>query len=250
MSQAFAVSQHADGVYMVEGPASNWVLLTDGAQFTLIDGGYPADTGLVLESIRHIGRHPQEAQAMLITHGHVDHTGAANYFAEQFGTPVLSAREEHGQMLGTERFQVTPRQILLRAWKPAALSWMMHVIRSGGAKGTVVPTAATWDATALAALPGAPVAVPTPGHTPGHTVFHLPGAEALIAGDAMVTGHALSKSVGPQMLHPMFHHDVDQAYSSLSTLEGIPASTILPGHGKAYKGNPSEAVLLIRSQNR
>lgn len=246
MSTFFRITQEADGVHMIEGPASNWVVLSDGADFTLIDGGYPSDVDLVIGSIKKLGLDPKNAHAMLITHGHVDHTGAANHLAEEYGTPILSSPEEHGQMLGTERYQVAPMSIIMRAWKPAVFSWMMHVIRSGGAKGTEVPTAKIWDREMISKLPGAPVAIATPGHTPGHTVFHLPGSGLLISGDALITGHAISRKEGPQMLHPMFHHDLDQAYSTLGTLEGLMAQTIIPGHGKAFRGCITEMAKTIR----
>lgn len=244
MPSFFSTTQHSDGTFLVQGPASNWVILVDNGAFTLIDGGYPADTGLVLKSIKDLGLDPRAAQAMLITHGHVDHTGAANHFAQEFGTPILSSEEEHGQMLGTERFQVAPRQIIMRAWRPVVFRWMMHVIQSGGQHGTQVPSASIWVPRTLAALPGSPVPIATPGHTPGHTAFHLPGAGVLISGDALVTGHALSKTQGAQMLHPMFHHDVEGARSTLNAFDGIVADTILPGHGPAFTGDPREAIRL------
>ncbi|MHA7158024.1 MBL fold metallo-hydrolase [Glutamicibacter endophyticus] len=242
MHNGYRLSEHGSGTYLVQGPASNWVILAEGGEFTLIDGGYPNDTPLVLESIRQVGLDPRAAQAMLITHGHVDHTGAANYFAQHFDVPVLSSAQEHGQVLGLERFQVPPAQVILRAWRPAVFRWMRHVLRAGGAQGTRVPTAQRWEAELLAKLPGAPVAIPTPGHTPGHTAFLLPQSETLISGDALITGHALSAHHGPQMLHPMFHHHAQWTQNSLERLGQLSASLILPGHGGAFEGTPHEAV--------
>lgn len=74
-SPAGGVSEQAPDVYFVEGPASNWIVARDQTGFILIDSGYPADRPLVLESIRHLGLNPAGARAVLITHGHVDHTG-------------------------------------------------------------------------------------------------------------------------------------------------------------------------------
>lgn len=233
MHARYMLSEHDGSAYLVEGPASNWVILRAGDAFTLIDGGYPADTGLVLDSIHALGLEPAAAAAMLLTHGHVDHTGAANHFATAYGTPVLCAPAEHGQVLGRERFQVGPAGILLRAWRPAVFRWTVHVLRAGGATPTAVPAAAVWDAAALAQLPGSPVPVPTPGHTPGHTAFHLPDAAVLVTGDTLVSGHAISNRKGAQMLHPMFHHDIPGAYRALELLAGLEAATILPGHGPA-----------------
>lgn len=45
--------------------------------------------------------------------------------------------------------------------------------------------------------PGRPLAVHTPGHTSGHAALHLPDQGVLVAGDALMTEHALSTSTGP-----------------------------------------------------
>ena len=86
-------SEPSPGVFFVQGPASNWIVVRDETGFLLIDSGYPSDRPLVLESIRHLGLRPADAKAMLITHGHVDHTGSAAYFSETYGTPILCARK-------------------------------------------------------------------------------------------------------------------------------------------------------------
>lgn len=250
MRGAYELSEHDGGTHFVQGPASNWVVLRAGDRFTLIDGGYPADTASVLDSIRALGLEPAAAAAMLLTHGHVDHTGAANHFATTYGTTVLCAAAEYGQVLGRERFQVGPREILLRAWRPAVFRWAVHVLRAGGATPTAVPSVGAWDAAALAALPGSPVPVPTPGHTPGHTAFHLPLASVLVSGDALVSGHAISHLAGPQMLHPMFHHDVPGAYRALAAFSALTATTVLPGHGPALHEDAATAARLAGGQHR
>lgn len=247
-SLARRFSEPADNVFFVEGPASNWVILKDGDRFTLIDGGYPADTPLVLDSIRMAGLDPANAAAMLITHGHVDHTGAAQHFVTEYGTPILSSAAENGQMRGTERFQVAPIEIIRRAWRPRIFKWMLHVLQSGGTKGTEVPTAAVWTEEQLAVLPGSPVAVPTPGHTPGHTVYLLPSQEIAITGDALITGHAINRGAGPQMLHPMFHHDSDEAYRALSVIKELNATLILPGHGPALAESVVSATAIAAAR--
>ncbi|MGP5652537.1 MULTISPECIES: MBL fold metallo-hydrolase [Glutamicibacter] len=249
MPNQFHITEHAQGTYMVEGPASNWIILEDNGVYTVIDGGYPGDVPLVLDSIRRLGLSVKDAAAMLITHGHVDHTGAAAYFASELCVPVLSSHAEHTQMTGEERFQVSPVQILVRAWQPLVFKWMRHVLTVGGTEGTKVLEAKIWTPEQLSALPGAPVAVPTPGHTPGHSAFHLPDAKVLISGDALISGHALSTTTGAQMLHPMFHHERQQAYQALTAFDGLDADSILPGHGKALHCQPAEAVHAALARN-
>ncbi|MCQ1954071.1 MBL fold metallo-hydrolase [Arthrobacter sp. zg-Y238] len=246
MKRRYAVTEPAAGVFFVEGPASNWVILRRDAQFTLIDGGYRGDLPSVLASIHDIGLQPRNAVALLITHAHTDHTGAAAHFAREYGTPVLSSAAEHRQLLGLETFQVSPLQVLVRAWRPRVFRWGIRALRAGGARIVPAPAAAVWDVDLLAALPGGPVAVPTPGHTPGHTAFYLPDAKAVITGDALVTGHALSTRTGPQLLPRMFQHDGVRSVGALAVLAGLDASLILPGHGPAQSTGIREAVDVVR----
>lgn len=245
----YAVTEPAANVFFVEGPASNWMILRRGDAFTLIDGGYPGDLPLVMRSIRDTGLDPADAAAVLVTHAHVDHAGTAGHFAAAYSTPVLCSAAELPYLLGEEREQVSIARIVGRSWQPSVLHWAWHALAAGGAGRVAVPTAATWnDDGELAALPGSPVAVPTPGHTPGHTSFYLPAAHAAATGDALVTGHAISRTRGPQMLDSMFHSDDDGARRSLGQLGRLDASLLLPGHGPAVRVGVQQAVGTVRSR--
>lgn len=238
-------TEPAAGVHFVEGPASNWIIVREGEDFILIDGGYPRDLGHVLASIRQLGLEPAEAKAMLITHGHVDHTGSAAHFSKEFGTPILCSPEEVAHVRGQEKHQVTLGQVLRRAWRPRVFRWMMHVIQAGALTAEPAAAARAWDAGELQALPGSPRAVLVAGHTPGHTAFVLPRAHAVATGDALVTGHPLSKKTGVQMLHPMFHSRPEVAGEALRCLAGVDASVVLPGHGPALRKQIGDAISSI-----
>ena len=245
----YSLSEPAPDVFFVEGPASNWIILRRDTEFTLIDGGYPGDLPLVLASISDAGLDPADASAVLITHAHIDHAGTAGHFAAAFGTPVLCSAPELPYVKGEDRDQVSAGTIIRRAWQPSVLHWAWHVLASGGASRVAVLTAAAWaDDVELAALPGSPVAVPTPGHTPGHTAFYLPDAHAAATGDALVTGHAISRRRGPQMLDPMFHSDAAGARRSLGQLVKLDAALLLPGHGPAVRTVMRQAVGTVRSR--
>ena len=242
------LSVQAPGVYFAEGPAANWIVVRDETGFILIDSGYPGDRPHVLASLRHLGLDPAEARALLITHGHVDHTGSAAYFSEAFGTPVLCATEELAHVQGAEKHQVTLGQVLGRAWRPRVLRWMVHAIKAGALTAKPALRARAWDAATLQALPGSPVAVPLPGHTPGNAAILLPAAGVIAVGDSFVTGHPISTATGPQMLHAMYHSDAAKARAALQSLEGMEASVILPGHGPALRIPLGEALAALGSR--
>jgi glyoxylase-like metal-dependent hydrolase (beta-lactamase superfamily II) len=242
------VSEQAPGVHFVEGPASNWIVVRDHAGFILIDSGYPSDLPLVLASVRHLGLDPADARALLVTHGHVDHTGSAAHFSEAYGTPILCAPEELAHVQGKEKHQVTVGQVLRRAWRPRVFRWMVHVLQSGALAATPAAQARAWDAATLRALPGSPEPVLLPGHTPGNTAILLRSAGAVAVGDSFVSGHPLSTWTGPQMLHRMYHSDPGEAEAAVRGLDGIDASVILPGHGPALRMPLADALAALRSQ--
>ncbi|MDI2036363.1 MBL fold metallo-hydrolase [Paenarthrobacter nitroguajacolicus] len=252
------ISEPVPGVHFVEGPASNWIIVRDApapasvaatpaaAGFIVIDGGYPADRDLVLSSIRQLGLEPADARAMLITHGHVDHTGSAAYFSRTFGTPVLCSPEELAHVQGKEKHQVTLGQVLLRVWRPRVFRWMLHVIKAKALQAEPATRAEAWTPDKLAGLPGRPEAITVPGHTPGNVAVLLPDAGAIAVGDTFVTGHPISSKQGPQMLHRMYHSNPAAALSSARQLESLQANVILPGHGPALQMSLSEAVSKLR----
>jgi glyoxylase-like metal-dependent hydrolase (beta-lactamase superfamily II) len=240
------VSEAAPGVFLVEGPASNWIVVLDHTGYMLIDSGYPSDCPLVLASIRHLGLQPAGARAVLITHGHVDHTGSAAYFSDTFGTPVLCAPEELAHVQGKEKHQVTFGQVIVRAWRPRVFRWMAHAIGAGALKAKPAAAARAWDAATLSSLPGRPEAILVPGHTPGSAAVLLPAAGAIAVGDAFVTGHPISRTAGPQMLHRMYHSDPAGAMTATSRLANLQAAVILPGHGPALRMPLAGAVAALR----
>jgi glyoxylase-like metal-dependent hydrolase (beta-lactamase superfamily II) len=64
----------------------------------------------------------------------------------------------------------------------------------------------------------------------------------LVTGDALVTGHPLSRTRGPQLLPEIANHDQAQCVRSLSALAGAGTDTLIPGHGDVWVGPIADAV--------
>jgi glyoxylase-like metal-dependent hydrolase (beta-lactamase superfamily II) len=124
--------------------------------------------------------------------------------------------------------------------------WLAHVLRNGGLSNVAVAEVAVIPAGVECRGPVPLVPIVAPGHTTGHTAYYLPSVRALVAGDALVTGHPLSTTTGPQMLAEMFHHDPGLARRSLSAFADSEAVTILPGHGPMMQMTPAEAISRLR----
>ncbi|MFE1590351.1 MBL fold metallo-hydrolase [Streptomyces sp. NPDC058737] len=236
------VRQVADGTYLVHGGNTNWVILTDGDAVTLVDTGYPGDRRALLDSLAAVGSSPEAVAAVLITHAHNDHLGSAEYLRATHGTPVLLHEAEVPHARRDYLQQVSVGTVLRNAWRPGVLPWMRHVLRTGGTEQHPVTAPAAFPADGALDLPGRPVPVHTPGHTDGHCVYHLPDAGVVISGDALVSGHAISRIEGPQLLPDLFHHDRARAIASLDVVAGLEGDLLLPGHGPLHRGPVKDAA--------
>ncbi|MGW4444634.1 MBL fold metallo-hydrolase [Streptomyces sp. NPDC004682] len=230
------VHQVADGTYLVHGHHTNWVILKDGDAVTLVDTGYPGDRAGLLESLAAVGSSPEAVAAVLITHAHNDHLGSAEHLRSAYGTPVQlhPAEVPHARREFLQQAKVG--DVVRNVWRPGVLPWAVHLIQVGGLEQHPVTAPEPFPVEGALDLPGNPVPVHTPGHTDGHCVYHLPRLGVVISGDALVTGHAISRVKGPQLLADFFHHERERAVTSLDLIAALEGDTLLPGHGPVHRG--------------
>jgi glyoxylase-like metal-dependent hydrolase (beta-lactamase superfamily II) len=230
-----------EDVYLVSGSNTNWVVVKEGDSATLIDSGYPADYERLLASLAAIGLSPGDVSALLVTHAHNDHIGAAERLRALHGIPVFMHEDEVAHARRDFLQQVSAGQVLRQVWRPGVLLWAVHTLRAGGTYHVPVLSPRPFPVAGSLDLPGAPIPVHTPGHTLGHCAYHLPASGIVVSGDALVTGHPTSRISGPQLLPDMFHADRERALTSLVALAGIDADVVVPGHGPVHYGSVQEA---------
>jgi glyoxylase-like metal-dependent hydrolase (beta-lactamase superfamily II) len=242
------VRQVADGIHLVHGSDTNWVILTEGHEVTLIDTGYLGDREKLLASLEAVGSAPEAIAAVLITHAHNDHLGSAEFLRRVYGTPVYLHEAEVPHARREFLQQITVGQIVRNSRRPGVLPWALRALRSGGTADVPVAAPQPFPTAGPLDLPGRPVPVHTPGHTDGHAAFHLPDVGVVIPGDALATGHATSSVEGPQLLPDMFQHDRVRAVASLDVLAALDGDLLLPGHGPALRGPVREAALQAKER--
>lgn len=237
----------ATGVFRAAGTDVNWFLVREGADLTLVDGGWLGDLPRVLASIEELGCRPQDVRAVLLTHAHIDHLGALPHL-RGLGVPVYADPAEVPHATGAAPpEQATPLDLVVRAWRPSVLAWSSRIIRAGALTHVHVAGVEPFGSDGSLDLPGRPLPVPCPGHTSGHAAYLFAEAGVLATGDALVTGHPTSRRAGPQLLPEFFAHDPAGAKRTLDVLAGQPADVLAPGHGDPWRGELADAVRQARA---
>lgn len=132
------------GTTLVTGPGSNWLILRDGASYTLIDCGYPGDRRLVDASIDAAGA-TGLPEAVVVTHAHGDHIGTLDRYIAA-GVPVHCAAAEVPNITGTAREQIGPKESLPRAAR-CSPGWTSRCWPRVTARTPTCPPAGAWRST-------------------------------------------------------------------------------------------------------
>lgn len=216
--------------YLVGEPHGPWALVDTGLPFT------SALTTAAAEA-RFGGRRPE---AILLTHGHFDHAGAALALAEAWDVPVYAHPLELPYLTGRSDYAPPDPTI------PGAISFLSRFFSHAGYDlGRHVH--ALPDDGSVPGMPGWR-SVHTPGHTAGHTSFFREADRTLIAGDALTTVDLDSWTAlatmprqfdrPPAPLTP----DWDAARASVDALAALAPEAVGAGHGQAVTEGAANAL--------
>jgi len=242
--------QITDGVYRVADGIVNWYLVQEGGEVALYDAGWPRSWPHVEAALRELGRNPSDVTAIVLTHAHPDHLGAAERARKACGAPVYVHAPEvaraHGKAKGSSPFTLVP-ELLPTMWRPSATAFVLHATARGFMTPTWVKDVTPFTAGEVLDLPGHPRPVATPGHTEGHVSLVLEEQGVVVTGDAIATLDVLTRTRGPQLMPDQLNGDPERTRASLDVIAGLPVGTLLPGHGEPFLGDPSDAVSRARA---
>lgn len=204
-------------------------------RWTLIDAG-PSHAASRIRSWAEKTFH-RPPTAIVLTHGHFDHSGSARELAEGWNVPVFAHALELPFLDGRQAYQAPN-------WKAGggAMALLSPVFDRGPfemgerlrelpGEGSELPGMADWQFLA------------TPGHTPGHVSLWRESDGTLLVGDAFCTTKAESFFEAAVLQQPELHGppayltpDWTAAAASVRRLASLRPRTVAVGHGKPLTG--------------
>ncbi|WP_439879845.1 MBL fold metallo-hydrolase [Pontibacter sp. MBLB2868] len=231
--QAFAVAPRVWGLktifanlYFVANPDGKWVLIDTGVK------GYALQIRQVADEIFGENSKPE---AILLTHGHFDHTGSVKELAESWNVPVYAHPMEFPYLTGQSNYPPPDSSVgggamaymaFVYPKKPINISKYLELLPPDGA----VPVLEGWQW------------LYTPGHSPGHVSFFREEDKVLLAGDAFVTRHAesaIAVMTEKREVHgpPAYYTpDWGSAHRSVEMLCNLSPEIAATGHGMPMRG--------------
>jgi len=206
-------------VYFLGRPGSRWIV---------VDTGFPDRAREILAAAEARFGSGSAPEAIVLTHGHIDHAGNAAALADAWDVPIYVHHLETPFLTGRSAYPPADPTVggatafLSRflPTRPRDLGGRLRELRTHK-----VPGAPGWEWVA------------TPGHSPGHICLFRPSDRVLLTGDALVSVN-MDSWVGligahPQLAGPPapFTINWSAASSSIKELANLRPNLLGCGHG-------------------
>lgn len=202
------------GAYSIGGELVRSHLLVSGDEAVLIDAGLSGVPGQVKKLMTELNLPPAALRAILLTHGHLDHTGGLAAIKAWTGAPITAHPAEQAHIDGIYAYRGAARvcgaleavgRALLR-YRPVKIDVLLH-------DGDELPY---WGGLRVTHLPG---------HTAGHCGFFSERENVLFCGD-LFASHWFNSHLSPAI----FTSEPALLSSSVSRVRALSPSGLIPSH--------------------
>jgi glyoxylase-like metal-dependent hydrolase (beta-lactamase superfamily II) len=160
----------AEGVYRLGTRWINFSLVADGAEYTLVDSGYPGYWKYLSAAIESLGASVGAIRGVIVTHHHSDHAGTAESMRSSADARVLAGEGDAWIVAGRYPSHASPGFYRRCSVHLSGLRFIAHSAVAGGAKYRPVQTVESLThEEATIDLPGRPRSFTPPGTRPGTT---------------------------------------------------------------------------------
>ncbi len=248
MSMAHQAAEIAPGVAVLSvGIANVYFVGQPGGPWALIDTAVPNSADKIKGGAEQRFGAGARPTAILLTHGHPDHSGSAGDLAEAWDVSVYAHHLEMPYLTGRSLYPPSDPTVggalaFLSRFFPSSIIDLGRRVRELPADGAL-PDLPGWEWHA------------TPGHAPGHVAFHRASDKTLLAGDAFATVDLdspialVAQTPGIAAPPRAITCDWGAARASVERLAGLRPRVIGCGHGRPLSGPDLADDLLAFSRN-
>lgn len=241
MNRSRGWTEAAPGFFRLCTAEVNCYLVRKEDGLTLFDAGLPRTRGVLRSALAKLGARMTDIQAVVLTHGHFDHVGLARGIHRDGARVLVHSDDAHLARHPYSYRPATPRVPYLLS-HPRGIPVIGRMALDGALAVRGVEASGTVAHGHRVDVPGAPLALWTPGHTAGHCSYLFEEEGILLTGDALVTLDPYTGEKGPQIVASAATADVEQSMRSLDVIEETSARLLLPGHGTPHREGASAAV--------
>jgi glyoxylase-like metal-dependent hydrolase (beta-lactamase superfamily II) len=214
-------------IYPIRGLAGSFHLLYDAArnEAVLIDTGLVGEIPRLEKILREIDLSWHDIKAILLTHGHLDHTGNLARLKKLTGAPLLAHSLEQPHIDGTFPYA-----------GPSRLCGFMEAVGRGLFRYQTVSIDQPLVPSAELPYWGRLRVIHLPGHTEGHCGFYSERFNLLFSGD-LFASYWFSTHLPPFFLNSC----PEKIEASLGRVKALDPRYIIPNHysgldGKLHRG--------------
>jgi len=201
-------------IYRLGGALVSAHLLVDADGLVLVDTGLLGIANELGRLLKKIGRSPDELKAILLTHGHLDHTGGASRIQRDTGASVWVHPADREHVAGRVRYRGWARGCgVLESAGRTVMRFEAPVVTDELADGQRLPW---WGGLRVVHLPG---------HTPGHCGFLCERTGWLLSGDVFAS-YGWSVHLPPRILN----REQEAVRGILARVAAMNLSGVIPSH--------------------